>query len=397
MENSQINKTYLIILLGILAALGPLTIDMYIPGFSNIAEEFNTTENQVAFTMTSYFMGISLGQLVYGPLVDKYGRKKPLQVGLIIYLIAALGCALSYSIEMMIGLRFFQALGGSAGMVAATAIITDVYKPDDRARAFSLIMLVMGIAPVLAPSFGSFFVEYLNWESIFYFLAFFSGLVSLLIFFFLPETSVYTYTDKLKIKRIAKDYKQVIKNKTFFLYTMGGSIANSMLFAYIASASFIFLTYYGLDKKTFSILFAINALGMISGSYINGWVSRWIRYIKILNVSAVIMVLFTFIFAVWAFKNPNLPFEWVVVGIFGTNFLIGFTYPNAIAASLAPFTKRSGSASALSGGIRMAIGSLVTAIIGVFTASSAFTMFAIMSVLSLIAFIILRIAKRYAP
>src|SRR5699024_12136371 len=100
MENSQINKTYLIILLGILAALSPLTIDMYIPGFSKIAEDFNTSENQVAFTMTSYFLGISLGQLAYGPLVDKYGRKKPLQAGLIIYLIAALGCALSYSIEM---------------------------------------------------------------------------------------------------------------------------------------------------------------------------------------------------------------------------------------------------------------------------------------------------------
>src|SRR5690625_3902791 len=116
MSNSNINKNFLIILLGILAALGPLTIDMYIPGFSNIAEDFGTDENQVAFTMTSYFIGIALGQLAYGPLVDKYGRKKPLLYGLTIYAVAAIGVAFSFSIEMMIDLRFFQALGGSAGM-----------------------------------------------------------------------------------------------------------------------------------------------------------------------------------------------------------------------------------------------------------------------------------------
>src|SRR5699024_6504612 len=119
-----------------------------------------------------------------GPMVDKYGRKKPLQIGLIIYIISAIGCALSYNIEMMIALRFFQALGGSSGMVAATAIISDVYKPDDRARAFSLFMLVMGIAPVLAPSLGSLIVEYFSWEAIFYFLAIFASMVILLIYFF---------------------------------------------------------------------------------------------------------------------------------------------------------------------------------------------------------------------
>src|SRR5690625_4965323 len=117
MKTTNINNNFLIILLGILAAIGPLNIDMYIPGFSLIAEDFNTDENRVAFTMTSYFIGIALGQLAYGPLVDKYGRKKPLLIGLLIYILSAIGCAFASSIEMMVGLRFLQALGGSAGMV----------------------------------------------------------------------------------------------------------------------------------------------------------------------------------------------------------------------------------------------------------------------------------------
>src|SRR5690606_19234992 len=158
MKQHKINRTFLIILLGILAAIGPFTIDMYLPGFKQIAADFGTNEKQVAFTLTSYFFGIAVGQLVYGPLVDKYGRKKPLLTGLGIYILSALGCALSGSIESLIAMRLLQALGGCVGMVASNAIISDVYEKDRRAKAFSMIMLVMGVAPVIAPTVGSLFL-----------------------------------------------------------------------------------------------------------------------------------------------------------------------------------------------------------------------------------------------
>lgn len=395
MKNAPINKNFLIVLLGILAAIGPLTIDMYIPGFANIAEEFNTNESRVAFTMTSYFIGIALGQLAYGPLVDKYGRKKPLLIGLSIYIITAIGTAFSTSIEMMVAIRFFQALGGSAGMVAATAIITDVYKPDYRARAFSLMMLVMGIAPIIAPSFGSFIIVHFTWQAIFYFLAFFAFLVGLMIYFLLPETAKFMHTDKLKFKKVKGDYLSVFKTRTFFYYTMAGSVANSIIFAYIASAAFIFLTYYGLSKTTFSLIFALNASGIISGSYLNGLLTKKIFYIKILNTAAFFLIGFSVLFTILLLINPQISYQWVALGIFLINFSLGFVYPNAIAASLAPFTEKSGSASALNGAIRMGISALVTAIIGLIIASSAFTMFATMTVLSVLAFILLKFAKKY--
>lgn len=389
MTEKKINKSFLIILLGILAALGPFTIDMYLPAFSRIAEKFLTDENTVAFTLTSYFIGIALSQLFYGPLVDKYGRKKPMLFGLLVYLLSSLGIAWSFNIEWMIGLRFFQALGGSAGMVASTAIITDVYEPDKRARAFSLIMLVMGIAPIIAPGVGSFFLTHFDWEAVFYFLALFSGGVFLLIYLFLPETALFMHSDKIRIKSVAADYLSIFKNRTFFLYTLGGSLANSMIFAYIASAAYIFMTYYGLSKGEFSVIFGINAIGIISGSYLNGLLTRKINYIKIVRTAVICLMAVSFIFALLTFIHPEMSYKWVIVGIVLIMFCIGFTYPNAIAASLAPFTAKSGAASALGGSFRMLVSAVVTAVIGLLTASSAFLMFIVMSVLALSGFLFL--------
>ena len=385
MTHAKINKNYLIILLGILAAIGPFTIDMYRPGFQRIAQDLYTDEQHVAFTLTSYFVGIALGQLFYGPIVDKYGRKKPLLFGLGIYILAAIGCARSPMIEVMIGMRFLQALGGCVGMVASTAIISDVYEVQYRARAFSSIMLVMGVAPLIAPSVGSFFVEKWDWEVIFYFLAIFAGIVFLLIQFFLPETSRYMHSNKLKIKEIAAGYLEVLKNRTFLFYTLAGSIAMSVMFAYISSASFIFLTFYGLDKATFSILFAVNASGIISGSYLNGLLTRKLNYIKISNYASLILSLISLCILIFVLINPHLPYQWLVVALFLILFTIGFINPNATAASLAPFTKNSGTASALGGAIRMGTGALVATAVGLFQGESSLTMFIMIFVLSILA------------
>ncbi len=395
MTHTKINKTFLIILLGILAALGPFTIDMYLPGFQRIAEDLYTDDQHVAFTLTSYFIGIALGQLFYGPIVDKYGRKKPLLFGLGIYALAALGCAFSVSIEMMIGMRFLQALGGCVGMVASTAIISDVYEVQYRARAFSSIMLVMGVAPLIAPSVGSFFVEHADWYYIFYFLAVFAGFVSILIYFFLPETSLYMHSNKLRIREIARGYWEILKNKTFLFYTMAGSIAMSILFAYISSASYVFLTLYKLDKTTFSILFAINASGLIIGSSANGMLTRKFNYIKIANHASLILTVISGLILALVYTIPDLTYEWIVAGLFSILFTIGFINPNATAASLSPFTGNTGSASALGGAMRMGVGALVAAAIGIFQGNTSLTMFILIFVLAFLATVFLWFSHKW--
>ncbi len=391
-HTTTINRTFLIILLGILAAIGPFTIDMYLPGFSRIADDLGTDEKHVTFTLTSYFFGIAVGQLIYGPIVDKYGRKKPLLAGLLIYIIAAIGCALSRNIETMIGMRLLQALGGCVGMVASNAIISDVYEKERRAKAFSLIMLVMGVAPLIAPSIGSLLLKNADWNYIFYFLAVFSMIVTALIYFCLPETSRYMHSNKLEIKKISKNYWEIFKNPTFLFYTLAGSISMSVLFAYISSASYVFQTIYTLDKETFSVIFAINASGLIAGSYLNGVLTNYFNYIKIAKTTSVLITAVAFVFLLLFYSDPHIRYHWAVAGLFSILFLVGFINPNATAASLAPFTDNSGAASALGGAIRMGIGAIVAATIGVFQGDSANTMFITIFSLSFLTMLMLVVA-----
>ena len=389
MKQIRINKTFLIILLGILAAIGPFTIDMYLPAFGRIAEALGTDESRVAFTLTSYFFGIAIGQLIYGPIVDKYGRKKPLLFGLFLYAVSAVGCALSSSIEMMIVMRLFQALGGCVGMVASVSIISDVYQVDQRARAFSSIMLVMGIAPLIAPSLGSLIVSNASWEYIFYFLAAFSTLVWLLIYVFLPETSRYMHRNPLKIKTVANSYKLVLQNKVFLNYTLAGSLSMAILFAYISAASFIFLNHYQLSEERFSLLFAVNASGLVVGNFLNGRLTKYYHYLTMAKYASIILFTVTaVVFTIFYFQeNPSYPAT--VISLVTIMFLIGFINPNATAASISPFTENTGTASALGGAVRMGVGAIVAAVMGILPVISPMIMFTAMASLSLLTMIFL--------
>lgn len=389
MKQIRINKTFLIILLGILAAIGPFTIDMYLPAFGRIADALGTDESRVAFTLTSYFFGIAIGQLIYGPVVDKYGRKKPLLFGLFLYAVSAVGCALSSSIEMMIVMRLFQALGGCVGMVASVSIISDVYQVDQRARAFSSIMLVMGIAPLIAPSLGSLIVSNASWEYIFYFLAAFSTLVWLLIYVFLPETSRYMHRNPLKIKTVANSYKLVLQNKVFLNYTLAGSLSMAILFAYISAASFIFLNHYQLSEERFSLLFAVNASGLVVGNFLNGRLTKYYHYLTMAKYASIILFTVTaVVFTIFYFQeNPS--YSSTVISLVTIMFLIGFINPNATAASISPFTENTGTASALGGAVRMGVGAIVAAVMGILPVISPMIMFTAMASLSLLTMIFL--------
>lgn len=158
------NKNLILLILGLLSAIGPFSIDMYLPAFDTIAKDFDTNIEKVQLSLTSFFIGIAIGQMIYGPLLDKYGRKKPLIVGLVIYVIASILCVLTRNVESLIVLRFIQALGSCAGMVASRAMVQDYYQGKEAARVFSLLMLVIAISPILAPSAGAFLLDHFDWH-----------------------------------------------------------------------------------------------------------------------------------------------------------------------------------------------------------------------------------------
>src|SRR5919112_465546 len=179
MENKT--RSLFIFILGLLSAIGPFSIDMYLPGFPAIAANLHTTVDRVAYSLSSFFVGICLGQLLCGPLLDRFGRKKPLCIGLVLYILASIGCSLSKSVEVLIAFRFLQALGGCVGMVATNAIVRDVFPVDENAKIFSLLILILGVSPILAPTLGSYIIAAWGWEPVFIILAVMGALILLAV------------------------------------------------------------------------------------------------------------------------------------------------------------------------------------------------------------------------
>jgi DHA1 family bicyclomycin/chloramphenicol resistance-like MFS transporter len=357
-------KRTIILTLGALAALGPFSIDMYLPGFPAIAADLNTTISRVGLSLTSYFIGISLGQLIYGPLIDRYGRKKPLAAGLLIYLVTAIGCALSPTVDWLIGLRFLLALGGCVGMVAGRAIVRDLFPANETARVFSSLILVMGAAPIIAPTLGGYVTATLGWRAIFYLLAVIAATLLLMTRRFLPESRQPDPGVSLKPGKVAREYAQVFKEPSFLSYAVAGSISFAGMFSYIAGSPFVFMEYFGLNETLYGWLFGLNAFGFILGSQLNRlWLRKLspaqvaLRSCVCLSITAGLLGLGSLFGFLNAYSTLSL--------IFSSLFFLGFLVPNTTALALGPFTRYVGSASALLGSFQMIAGAMASALVSV--------------------------------
>ncbi len=358
-------QNILILILGAVAALGPFSIDMYLPGFPAIAEDLNTDISNVALTLTSYFIGISVGQLIYGPILDRYGRKKPLMIGLGIYLLAVLGCALAPDVYWLIGMRLLMALGGCVGMVASRAIIRDRFPVKEIARVFSTLILVMGVAPIIAPTLGGYVIASLGWRYVFFLLVLFSGSLLFIIYRFLNESKEPDEDVSLKPKHVAIEYWKVLGNSDFLVYGLAGSLAMAAMFAYIADSSFVLIEIYGFSERTYGWVFGSNAAGFIIGSQLNRWVLRKYHPAIITYLFALLMLLVGIALGLGSLFNfLSIP---VLLGLlFVFLFFLGFVNPNTTALALEPFSKNAGIASALVGSFRMFSGALASAMVSVF-------------------------------
>lgn len=393
MKRQTNSRLRLVLLIGSIAALGPFATDMYLPGFPSIAKDLQTNETYVSYTLTSYFIGISLGQLFYGPILDKFGRKKPLLLGLLLFLVSSLVCAISPNVEVLIGGRFVQAIAASVGMVAGNAIIRDQFETKEVAKILSSVLLVMGVAPVIAPTLGSLFVEEFSWRYIFYFLAATSGVIIVSLYAFLKETHGYQEDMEFRLLPIFENYRKAMNNTQFFRYTLGGSMSMSIMFAYVSSISFILISLYKMSKIEFGIVFAVNAAGFIGGSQINRVLINKFQLHQLTRNMAAIQLLVGSVFLVFAY-NYNVPL-WLFLGyVWVILFLLGFINPNTAAMALEPFDENVGVASALYGSIRMCVAAAVTGLIGVFYDQTLMPLVIFIFGLSLLAFVLLLIAGK---
>lgn len=384
----------LILILGSLTALGPFSIDMYLPGFSGIAKDLHTTVAKVSMSLSSYFIGISAGQLLYGPLLDRFGRKKPLFIGLLVYILASLGCVYVADIDSFILLRFVQAIGSCAATVASVAMVRDLFPVKDIPKVFSLLMLVLGLSPMLAPTIGGYVTEDYGWHTVFFILMCMGIAILIAAMVGLPNSYKPDTSISLKPKPIVANFLKVLKEPQFFTYAFTGSIAFSGLFTYVAASPIIFMDIYHVDAKTYGWIFAFMSVSFIGSSQLNSVLLKKFSSEQMIFGALITQSVVAIVFLILSVNNLLGLYETIAM-LFLFLGCLGISNPNTAGLTMAPFAKNAGSASALMGAIQLGLGALASFAVGIFVKDSVAPMVLIMTTTTIIAFIVLNIGKRF--
>jgi DHA1 family bicyclomycin/chloramphenicol resistance-like MFS transporter len=366
---------------------------MYLPGFPAIAKDLHTTAAKVSLSLSGYFIGISLGQLLYGPLLDRFGRKPPLYVGLVVYILASAGCAFATTIDGLIFMRVIQAIGSCAAAVASVAMVRDLFPVKDNAKVFSLLLLVVGASPMIAPTVGGYVTAAWGWQSVFFILLGMGVAILLAVFFWLPASYTPDRSISLKPEPILRNFWQVLREPQFYTYAFTGAIAFSGLFAYVSGSPILFMDVFHTNEKEYGWIFAFLSVGFIGSSQINTLLLRQYRSEQIVYVALIGQFLIALTFLAVSI-NGWLTLPITLAFLFAFLCCIGFTNPNAAALSLAPFTRNGGSASALMGALQMGMGTLISVIMSLFEVPSAIPMVMAMAGSSGIALLVLLTGRK---
>lgn len=367
-----------------------MSIDMYLPGLPAIATEFGAETSAAQFTLASFFIGLALGQAVHGPLADRYGRKPPLYVGLTLYVAASIGCALAADLTTLIVLRFLQAVGGCAGIVIARAIVRDCCDAHTSARVFSLLMLIMGLALILAPFIGGWILWFAGWRAIFAVLALFGLGCLFAVWRYLQETRPVDTIGSASVGAALRVYGNLLRDRHFIGYVLAGGLAHAGMFAYITGSPHVFIEVYGVAAQNFGWLFGLNALGLIASSQVNRrLLVRYSTDAILRRANRATVVLGLALLAVAVSGWGGLPA--LLVPLFGYSVSLGFTAPNAMANALAHQGTHAGSASALLGALQFGIATLSSTLVGLMGGGSAVPMATVIASCGLLAYLAHRI------
>ncbi|MGW1678160.1 Bcr/CflA family multidrug efflux MFS transporter [Saccharopolyspora sp. NPDC002376] len=391
---SEPNRTKYVLILGGLSAFGPLSIDMYLPAFPEIAAELGTGASQVQLSLTACTLGLALGQLVAGPLSDTYGRRRPLLVGLVVFTLASLLCAIAPSAYALAGLRLVQGLGGAAGIVIARAVVRDMYSGVAMARFFSLLMLVNGLAPILAPLIGGQLLRVTSWRGVFLALGLIGALLLAATAFGVRETLPAESRRPGNLGETLRTFRALLGDRVFVGYSLSAALAFAAMFAYISGSSFVLQDVFGMSPQTFSLVFGINSLGIILVGQLNARLVDRAEPRRLLAIGLGVNALGGVAVAVSALVGAGL------VGLLPALFLvvssIGMVSPNATALALSGHPETAGSASALLGVMQFSAGALAAPLVGSAGTDTALPMGLVMGALSLAAVLVFVVLARRA-
>ena len=373
----QATSRWLPPLLGFLTAVGPLSTDMYLPAFPAIEASYGAPEGTAQITLASWFAGLAVGQIAQGTLADRFGRRAPLMVGLALYTLASAGCALAPSLATLTLMRAVAAFGGSASMVLPRAIVRDLADGHAAARLMSQLMLVMGVAPILAPTLGGLLLSVASWHVIFWFAAA-HGLISLaLVWRALPETLAATHRVRLGLAGLLARYGSVLQDRTFFLYMITGSCVMFSMFAYLSGSPPVYIELFGLSPPVYGILFGLCAAGFILGAQLNPMLLHRFGASAVLRVSVRLYLAANLVLCGLAFAG-GFGVASVFVPVFLGMSTLGFIMPNTAVGALSRHAQRAGSASALMGTIQFVFAAVSGSLVGLLTDGTARPMAALM-------------------
>ena len=356
-----------VMMLGVMIAIGPLSIDMYLPAFPSMAEDFGVNVGTIAKSVPAYFLGLVFGQLFYGPFSDRIGRVRPLYLGMSIFIIASIICATTNNEYALFIARTLQALGACVTTVVTRAAIRDTLNPVQSARAFSLMVLVMGVAPILAPSLGALILKVADWHGIFWFLASFGVLNLLLTKCFLKETLKPENRNTRPMSESFGQYFALMKDRTFMLPAVASGLLQGAFFIYLSISSELFMVNYRLTEHQFAIAFGANAFGFIALTQVNQFLTKHFHLVNLLRTGAMIQLAAAGVLLILGLIfGGKASFYWVFASLFICIAGLGLTQPNATAIALAFQKKRAGLASALQGALQFSVGIFGGLLIGLF-------------------------------
>jgi DHA1 family bicyclomycin/chloramphenicol resistance-like MFS transporter len=380
----------LIPVLAALTAFGPMSVDMYLPALPSIGRDLGVDEAGVQLTLSAFFLGFGGGQLLYGPIADRFGRRGPLLVGLLVFIVASLGCATAQNLHALIALRFLQAIGGCAGPVLARAIVRDLYHRDHAARVLSLMVLIMGIAPLLAPILGAQLLVFLGWRWIFWVQFGFGALCVAAVLFVIPETLPHERRHQGSAFAMVLRYGALLAHRDYLAYAVSGALVYGGLFAYLTGSPFVFITLYGVSPSRFSLLFGVIVLGLLAVATLNARLVMRYGVDRLLAIGLVAAASSGCLLLAAAVTGwGGLPALFVPLLLFISS--IAMVGPNSMAASLGLFPERAGVASALAGMLQFCTGGLVAALLSALSDGTALPMAGVICGAGVLGFLVRRL------
>jgi MFS transporter, DHA1 family, multidrug resistance protein len=363
-ESKSPSRTRMIILLGVMVALGPLTIDMYLPALPKIADDLGVSSSVAQLTLTGTLAGLGLGQLIVGPLSDSLGRRRPLMAGIVLHMVASLLCLFAPNIAVLGVARGLQGMGAAAGMVVAIAVVGDLFAGSAAATVMSRLMLVLGVAPVVAPSLGAAVLLKASWHWVFAVLVVLAGALLVVAALALPETLPVSHRRPLRVRSIAATYVEVLRDVRFVVLVLVGALGMSGLFAYIAGAAFVLQGHYGLDQQAFALVFGAGAIALIGATQFNVVLLRRLspQTIALWALAAASLAGVVFVGLSLARIGGLLGF---VLPVWAILAAMGLVIPNAPAVALSRHPEAAGTAAALLGAAQFGLGAAIAPLVGV--------------------------------